>query len=149
MNPATPKSSIIKRSDQDPGSPIAHSTPDKDPKPPKIRGFKIRRLILPGDEKTEIDPDIRSTLRIFNVRCARQCNDVVLLHSMYDYYFHKSVCLLIDLCACELDFVENLISVIRHRLVDELHCLCVKCCEWRVVRMEEEEEERAFKRRNF
>ena len=149
MNPATPKTSLNIRSDQDPGTPIAHSTPDMDPKPRRVRGFRIRRLVFPGEEKAEKDPDIRSSLNIFNVRCARSCNDTVLLHAMYEYYFHKSVCLLIDLCACELDFVENLISVIRHRLVDELHCLCVKCCEWRVVRMEEEEEEREFECRNF
>ena len=132
MKPSTPKSSLVKRSDQDPGSPIAHSTPNLDPKPQKVRGFRIRRLVLPGEEKTEVDPDIRSSLRIFNVRCASQCNDSVLLHSMYDYYFDKFVCVCMDLCACEEDFIDNLLIVIRDRLLYELHCMCVKCCEWRV-----------------
>ena len=143
----TPKTTIQQRFDQDPGTPMAHSTPDPEPKPRIVRGFRIRKLILPGEEKTEVDPDIRPSLNIFNVRCARQCNDLLVLHNMQKYYIEQYECL--SLCDCEFNFIESLLKVISERLIDELHCRCVECSDWRELRVIEEMELAEFEREHF
>ena len=94
-----------------------------------------------------MDPNIRSKLRIFSKRTARQCNDLVKLHNMQDFYRDED--LRNDLSACEIDYIECLLKIIGERLLYELHCMCVNCIEWRELRIIEEQEAIEFEREHF
>ena len=81
----TPKTALKNRSVEDPDSPIVCSTPVSSPKARKVRGFKVRKLVLPGCEMEgvpEEDINVRAKFRVFDLRCVRQTNDVILLHKM-------------------------------------------------------------------
>ena len=126
---STPRTATSNRSDQDPGSPIASSTPDTSPKPRKVRGFKIRKLVLPGcgmDGVPEEDVNLRSELRVFNLRCIRQTNDIVQLHDMIRHY-SRDYEYLTDI---EHRHCITLIDAMYNRLL-ELNCKCVDCDDYR------------------
>ena len=124
----TPNSTINQRCSDDPGTPAAHSTPDNTPtKPRKVRGFKVRKLILPGcemDGVPEEDTNVRAKFRVFDLRCVRQTNDVVLLHQKLRLFTLSSSSLDED----EFDFCHRMTTAIRDRLV-ELQCKCLECVE--------------------
>ena len=125
----TPKTTLNNRSMEDPGTPIAYSTPDTSPKPRKIRGFKVRKLILPGCEMDDVpEEDIiqRPELCIFNLRCIRQTNDVVLLHKMIQHYNSDFK----DLNNIEFRYCTTIMDAIYDRLL-ELHCKCIDCDDYR------------------
>ena len=124
----TPNTTVNQRCSDNPGTPAAHSTPDNTPtKPRKVRGFKIRKLILPGcemDGVPEEDINVRAKFRVFDLRCVRQTNDVVLLHRML-HVFNLSSSSLNDE---EFNLIITMRRAIRVRL-DELQCRCLECYE--------------------
>ena len=124
----TPNTTINQRCSDDLGTPAAQSTPDNTPtKPRKVRGFKVRKLILPGCEMEDIpkeDINVRAKFRVFDSRCVRQTNDVVLLHKMLHVFNMSSSSLNED----EFDVTQTMTTCIRVRL-DELHCQCLECEE--------------------
>ena len=125
----TPKTVLKNRSAEDPGSPIACSTPDSSPKARKVRGFKIRKLVLPGcemDGVSEEDIILRPELRVFDLRCVRQTNDIVLLHTMIqhysrDYEYQSNI---------EFRYCTTLMDAMYGRLL-ELNCECIDCNDYR------------------
>ena len=85
----------------------------------------MRKLILPGCEMEgvpEEDINVRAKFRVFDLRCVRQTNDVILLHKMLCVFDMSSSSLNED----EFDLTQTMTAAIRVRL-DELHCQCLEC----------------------
>ena len=123
----TPKTAVKNRSVEDPGSPIVCSTPISSPKARMVRGFKARKLILRGCEMEGIpeeDINVRTKFHVFDLRCVRQTNDVILLHKMLCVFNMSPSTLNED----EFYLTQTMTAAIRVRL-DELHCQCLECME--------------------